>query len=260
MAVEKSSAIVIGSFALGESDRVVTFFTRRFGKVRGVAKAARRMTSRFGSALELFTEGEIVFFDGGRSELVQVDHFDITRPFAGVRDDLERLGQAAWMTECVARLTAERDPSPTLYGLLARALEAIETGARPSRVAIVFGVRCIDVLGHRLRTDVCVGCSRPRTGTTGQASVDVEGGGTVCPTCAHIIPGVITVSAVALAALSRLRRLSWSDTLSLALGEAEQDVRRLLDAQTARLAGHPSPANRFLREVTHAAPVRRGSE
>ena len=53
MAVEKSSVIVIGSFALGESDRVVTFFTRRFGKVRGVAKAARKMKSRFGSALEL---------------------------------------------------------------------------------------------------------------------------------------------------------------------------------------------------------------
>src|SRR5438876_11808691 len=114
MAVEKSSAIVIGSFALGESDRVVTFFTRRFGKVRGVAKAARKMKSRFGSALELFTEGEIVFFDGGRSELVQVDHFDITQPFAGVRDDLERLGQAAWMADCVARLTAVREPSPAL--------------------------------------------------------------------------------------------------------------------------------------------------
>jgi DNA repair protein RecO (recombination protein O) len=250
MSVEKSSAIVIGSFALGESDRVVTFFTRRFGKVRGVAKAARKMKSRFGSALELFTEGEIVFFDGGRSDLVQVDHFDITRPFAGVRDDLARLGHAAWMAECVARLTAERDPSPTLYGLLARGLQAIEAGARPSRVAVVFGVRCIDTLGHRLRTDVCVGCGRPRAGTSPQAAVDVEGGGTVCPTCARIIPGVIAVSADALAALSRLRRLSWDDALDLGLGEGEHDIRRMLDAQTARLAGHPSPANRFLREVT----------
>src|SRR5437867_1300748 len=105
MGLERSSAIVLGSFPLGESDRVVTFFTRGFGKVRGVARSARRIRSRFGGALELFTLGELVFFDSGRSELVQVDHFDIVRPFDRARDDLLRLGHAAWMAECVARLT-----------------------------------------------------------------------------------------------------------------------------------------------------------
>jgi len=105
----KTAAVVIGSFPLGESDRIVTFYSRDFGKIRGVAKSARRMRSRFGSALELCTLGELVFFDGGRSELVRIDHFDITRPFDRVREDLDRLAQAAWMIECVARLTGERD-------------------------------------------------------------------------------------------------------------------------------------------------------
>ena len=109
MALGKTPAVVIGSFPLAESDRIVTFFSRDFGKVRGVARAARRMRSRFGSALELLTLGDLIFFDGGRSDLVHVDHFDIVRPFERVRGDLERLGQAAWMVECVARLTAERD-------------------------------------------------------------------------------------------------------------------------------------------------------
>ena len=51
MALRKTQAVVIGRMALGESDRLVTFYTREFGKVRGVAKAARRQRSRFGSAL-----------------------------------------------------------------------------------------------------------------------------------------------------------------------------------------------------------------
>ena len=89
----KTAAVVIGSFPLGESDRVVTFYSRDFGKIRGVAKSARRMRSRFGSALELCTLGELVFFDSGRSELVRIDHFDITRPFDRVREDLDRLTQ-----------------------------------------------------------------------------------------------------------------------------------------------------------------------
>ena len=260
MAVEKTAAFVIGSFPLGESDRVVTFFTRRFGKVRGVAKSARRMKSRFGGALELFTEGELVFFDGGRSDLVQVDHFDVTWPFAGVRGDLERLGHAAWMTECIARLTPDRDPSAAIYGLFGRGLQAIEAGARPARAAVIFGVRFVDALGHRLRTDACVGCGRPRVATTGMVGVDVEGGGTVCPSCARVLPGVISVSATAVAAIGRLRRLAWDETLTLALGGAEQEIRRLLEAQTSRLVGHPSPAARFLREVSRVLPAARGAE
>ena len=118
MALYKTQGLVIGRRALGESDRLVDFYTRDFGKVRGVAKSARRPRSRFGSALELFTLGEMVFFDTGRSELVRVDHFDILHPFVGVREHLERLAQGAWALECVTRLSADRDPHAALFGLL----------------------------------------------------------------------------------------------------------------------------------------------
>src|SRR5207245_3396372 len=130
MALGKSAAVVIGSFDLGESDRVIAFYAREYGKVRGVAKASRRMRSRFGGALELFTLGQLVFFDTGRSELVRVDHFDVLEPFAALRTDLERLGQAAWVVECVNRLTAERDPHAQLYGLLRSEERRVGQGAR----------------------------------------------------------------------------------------------------------------------------------
>ena len=73
MSVYQSQAVVIGRRVLGESDRLVEFYTRDFGKLRGVAKSARRPRSRFGSSLELFTFGEVIFFDSGRSELVRID-------------------------------------------------------------------------------------------------------------------------------------------------------------------------------------------
>src|SRR5258706_2445565 len=120
MALRKSNAMVIGSFPLGESDRVVTFYSRDHGKIRGVAKAARRPRSRFTGALELFTLGELVFFDTGKSDLVRIDHFDVLHPLARLRDDLDRLGHASWIVECVGRLTADRDPHVGLFALLAR--------------------------------------------------------------------------------------------------------------------------------------------
>lgn len=249
MPVERSAAIVLGSFPLGESDRVVSFFTRRFGKVRGVARAARRLRSRFGGALELFTLGELVFFDGGRSDLVQVDHFDVVRPFEGVRSDLDRLGHAAWMIECVGRLTAERDPHAGLFTLLVRALATVDAGAPPSRVAVVFGIGAVDALGHRLRTDACVACGRTAVTERGAVALDVEAGGTVCPVCAGALGGTVQIGVGALTALGRLRAIGWDRAIALPMGRAEEELRRLLDAQVAGLAGQASRATRFLREV-----------
>src|SRR2546429_7753156 len=108
MTLGKATAVVIGSFALGESDRVVTFFSRQHGKVRGVARAARRIKSKFGGTLELLTLGELIFFDTGRSDLVRVDHFDVLRPFDRGRGDLERPRQAGGVGGCGGRRTAER--------------------------------------------------------------------------------------------------------------------------------------------------------
>ena len=255
MALSKSTAVVIGGFPLGESDRIVTFFSRDFGKVRGVARAARRMRSRFGSALELLTLGELIFFDTGRSELVQVDHFDIVHPFEGVRGDLERLGQAAWMAECVARLTADRDPNATVYGLLVRALRSIEAGDPPGRAATTFGLRCVDALGHRLRIDACVGCGRRGVPAGASVAIDVEGGGVTCAACAPRTRGAIRVDAPCLGALKRLRAMSWSEAMAVPLGRAEDQVREIVDLHVARLAGQPVRSSRFLREIERLWPA-----
>lgn len=250
MGLGRSSAVVVGSFALGESDRVVTFFTRDFGKVRGVAKAARRVKSKFTGALELFTLGELLFFDGGRSELVQIDHFDIVRPFERVRADLLTLGHAAWVAECVGRLTAERDPNAAVYGLLVRALKSFNAGMPAGTVAIAFGVRFVDVLGHRLRLDACVACGRARVGAGTSVTVDVEGGGVICPPCARACPGLMSVAPATVAALKRLRRASWKEATADRLGTAEGELRGLLEEQTARLMGHPARTPKFLREIS----------
>jgi len=247
----KTAAVVIGSFPLGESDRLVTFYSRDFGKIRGVAKSARRMRSRFGSALELCTLGELVFFDGGRSELVRVDHFDITRPFDRVRENLEKLAQAAWMIECVARLTAERDRHVALFGLLVRGLRALDGARPPARVGMAFGVRCVEALGHRPRLDACIACARaypfPRPA--------LGDGGVLCEACARRAGETLAISPAAIGAFERLRSVSWDDALALSLGRAEAELPALLEAQVARLIGHPTRSTKFQREVQRLSPT-----
>lgn len=244
MGLGASAAVVIGSFPLGESDRIVSFFSRDFGRLRGVAKAARRMRSRFGGALELFTLGHLVFFDTGRSELVRIDHFDVSHPFAALRDDLARIGEAAWVVEIVARATGERDRQPALYGLLVRALRALESSPRPARIAVCFGVRCLDLLGQRPRLDRCVECGRLYP----FARPGWSDGGIVCEPCR---PGVdaAPVTPAAVAALVRLRGLRWEEAVTTPVGRAGPELRSMLDTHLSRLIGQPTRSGRFLREL-----------
>jgi DNA repair protein RecO (recombination protein O) len=249
MALGKSAAVVIGSFELGESDRVVTFFSREHGKVRGVAKASRRLRSRFGGALELFTLGQLVFFDTGRSELVRVDHFDVVEPFAALREDLDRLGQASWVVECVARLTADRDPQAALYGLLGRSLRAMAGGAPPARVGVCFGIRCLDVLGYRPRLDRCTACGRAYP--FARPALDEEG--LVCERCA--VAAATSLSPAAVTALGRLRSARWEDALLQPLGRLEAELKAALETHMTRLIGQPTRTVKFLREVRRLSDV-----
>jgi DNA repair protein RecO (recombination protein O) len=247
MPLHKTRAVVIGRRAFGESDRLVDFYTREYGKVRGIARAARRTRSRFGSALELFTLGEMVFFDGGRSDLVQVDHFDIVRPFVKVRENLERLGQGAWAVEMVARLSADRDPHPALFALLVRALAALELTRRPARVSVCFGLRAVDLLGHRPRLDRCVACGRPAPFP--DAALDVTAGGLVCAGCR---PGAdaMPLSGALLGTLTRLRALSWEEALRLNLAaELDAELIAVLEGLVARLMGRYPLSSRFLAQT-----------
>ncbi|MGH7412781.1 MAG: DNA repair protein RecO [Candidatus Rokuibacteriota bacterium] len=247
MGLHKTRAVVIGRRVFGEADRLVDFYTRDHGKVRGIARSARRPRSRFGSALELFTLGEMVFFDTGRSELVQVDHFDIVRPFVGVREHLERLGRGAWVVEVVARLSAERDPHPALFALLVRALGALEATRRPARVSVCFGLRAVDLLGHRPRLDRCVSCGRlPPFPDT---ALDMTAGGLVCAGCR---PGgdAIALSGGVLGTLTRLRALSWEESLRLNLAaELDAELAAVLEGVVARLMGRYPLSSRFLTQT-----------
>jgi len=250
MALGKSVAIVIGSFPLGESDRVVTFFSRDHGKLRGVAKASRRPRSRFMGTLELFTLGELVFFDTGKSDLVRVDHFDVLHPLARLRDDLGRLGHASWVVECVGRLTAERDPNVGLYALLARSLRSMER-TPAGRVAVCFVARCLDALGHRPRLDRCVECGR--RAPFARASLDE--GGLVCERCGRGLAGLVPISPAAIAGLECLRDAAWEEALSAPLGRTEGELKTVLEAHMTRLIGQPPRATKFLREVRRLSEI-----
>lgn len=251
MPLRKTEGVVIGRMALGESDRLVTFYTHEFGKVRGVAKSARRPRSRFGSSLELFTQGQLLFFETERSDLVRVDGFDILHPFLAVRENLERLTYGSWAVECLGRLSADRDSHPALYGLLLKTLRALEGSGHPSRAGLCFALRAVDLLGHRLRLDRCLTCGRaaPFAGRT--TRLDFTAGGLVCEPCTPYGGGDgIDLSGAAVGGLRRLRTLRWDEALGASVpSPLETEMAAALEAQLTQLMGQVPRTARFLAQI-----------
>ena len=79
MAIFESEGLVLRSYRLAEADRIVVVFTRDHGMIRGVAKGARRLKSRFGSTLELFSTVNVAFFQKEERELVNIQQVDLLR-------------------------------------------------------------------------------------------------------------------------------------------------------------------------------------
>jgi DNA repair protein RecO (recombination protein O) len=242
MPLFRTQGVVLRSRELGEHDRLITLYTRDLGKLTAVARGARRVRSRFGGALELFTWGDAVGFEREGRELLHLDHFDIRRSFRPLREDLERLGHGARVVEAVSRLAADRDPQPPCFALLLRALRALEA-ASPARVQLAFTLRLLDLTGHRPRLDRCAGCGRP-TGTAAVA-FDTAQGGVVCASCRAL--GPVAVSPRAVGALRGLQAAAWEARLAARIpADVEQEAAAVLDAYLAALSGAALRSPRFL--------------
>ncbi|MGB7220674.1 MAG: DNA repair protein RecO [Vicinamibacterales bacterium] len=122
-----TDALILRTYKLGESDRIVVFLTRDRGKKRGVAKHARNSRRRFGGALEPLTYGRVSYFERERRDLVSLNFVEPARsPLAAL--DGEALGYVGYFAELIDECAQEADPNEALFRLGASMVEAMATG------------------------------------------------------------------------------------------------------------------------------------
>ena len=127
MPLHTTDALILRTYKLGESDRIVVFLTRDRGKKRGVAKNARQSRRRFGGALEPLTCGRVGYFERERRDLVRLDYVEQRRSPLSAADG-EALGYAEYFAELIDEWAQEGDPSETLYRLGVSMVEAMAMG------------------------------------------------------------------------------------------------------------------------------------
>lgn len=183
MPARVADAIVLRSFALKEADKIVSFFTREFGKCRGVARGARRTKNRFGAALEPLTQVRVQFFERENRDLCSLDSCDVQASMMGAfASDYAVAVALAYITEVAERVLPEHEVNERVYRLLLLTLEEIRQ-ARPLALVLTYFLFWMVRLGGYLpQLDRCAVCG-VALDPDASASFDRFAPGLACSRC-----------------------------------------------------------------------------
>lgn len=178
-------AVVLRSLNYGESDRIVTFFTKDFGKLKGIAKGARRSRKRFQNALDLFSHVRLGFFEKERAGLVRIDSCDILQSFKGIREDLKKICYGTYFLELIDEMAGEREAHREAYDLLVFYLSSLEAAPPREEQLRIFETRTLSIFGFRPNLNRCDGCKKDWRELKDHPSLffSIEKGALVCDRC-----------------------------------------------------------------------------
>ena len=148
METERAEGIVLRVQPVTESSLLVLWFTREFGKLKTLAKGARRPKSPLRGRLDLFYEDELTFLRSRRSDLHLLHECFLTHPHAALRTSVPVLTAASHVCELVDALTAVEDAHPELFQLLAAMLTSLEKSVAPAQL-IWFELQALAATGWK---------------------------------------------------------------------------------------------------------------
>jgi len=128
MPLKQSEAIVLRSYPVHEADLLVAFFTRTEGKLRGVAKSAKKSRKRFGGALEPLTHVRLYWEDRERNELARIDSCDVLDSPLTDTVDYPRAVALGYVAEVLDQLLPDREANDAIFRLALSVLRHLRAG------------------------------------------------------------------------------------------------------------------------------------
>ena len=189
-------AIVTRSLPYGESDKIVTFYTEDYGKLKGIAKGARRSKKRFQNALDLFSHLRLIFFDREGTGLVRVDGCDILNSFPHIREHLKRIFYGDYFLELINEMAGERESNREAFHLLCSFLADLEKSDPEEERLRMFEIRMLSLFGYRPNMNKCGVCKKDveKLRDVPLAFFSLENGTLVCEGCSKAWTNLIRVS------------------------------------------------------------------
>lgn len=158
-AVYKAEGVILKRKNTGETDRIVTIFTRQYGKIRTIAKGIRKISSRRAPYLEIFSRVSLVIRSG--KTLDAINEVDSIEDFPGIRKDLKKISLGYLICELTEALLPERQEYHEVYTLLVKTLSALnaQNSKKLGRIGRTFTLELLWELGFLPRGEILTGSS-----------------------------------------------------------------------------------------------------
>ena len=212
----RTEAIVLRRIDFGEADRLLTLYSREYGKLRAIAKGARKPQSRKTGHVELFMRSKFLIAKG--RDLDIITQAETVESYAALRDDLLRVSHASYAVELLDRFTVEGDHHTGIYDLLADTLERFADTDALRLAARYYELHLLALTGFRPRLYQCVSCAEDILEQDQFFSMEL--GGLLCPNCRSADRRAMPVQASAVKVLRYLQTRSWETVQPLRLRTA----------------------------------------
>jgi DNA repair protein RecO (recombination protein O) len=242
--IQKVEGIVIRTTDYGESNKIVTLFTRELGKVGVMSRGAKKPKNRLSAASQLFMYGTFVFQQS--SGLGQLNQADIANSFREVRNDLFRASYATYIVELTDKLTEDRQSNPFHFELLYQVLHYLDEGIDAEVILRIYEMKMLAVAGIKPELDQCVSCGS----TDVPSAFSIRQAGFLCKSCLHLDERAYHISPQA----ARLLRLFYHFDLQR-LGqislkkETKKELQTIISAYYDEYSGLRLKSKRFLEQM-----------
>jgi len=208
MPLRKTEAIILRSFDYRETSRILTLYSRTFGKIAVMAKGARNIKSRFGGSIEELNHVSIVFYEKENRDLQFLSQADVLATFQTMKSDLRATSVGMAVCELINNIEAGPTPNPLLFRLALTTLRCLDGGtSEPMCFFQAFQLHVCNLFGFRPTFDCCSACGKP---VVGPAVFDLSNGGPRCTNCRMDGLQTVFLDAEALQALTRIQRIHMS--------------------------------------------------
>ncbi|MFO1021017.1 MAG: DNA repair protein RecO [Planctomycetales bacterium] len=236
MIAEKGEGIVIRQTDFSESSRVMTLFTREFGKISALAKGAKRLKGPFEAALDLLTRCNIVFLRKSSGALDLLTEAKLIQRFKAKDRSLESLYAGYYVAELLGNLTEEYDPHAVLYAETVQALDRFQSWDRLENAVARFELMLLKEIGHQPALEGCLVCERELDNSLPYA-FKVHQGGVVCFECLREEP-VRRIHAGTLIVMQKLLSEQDSSWERVVLSKEQiEELRSICNAAIAHVMG-----------------------
>jgi DNA repair protein RecO (recombination protein O) len=187
-----SHAIIMRTNEFGETDLLVTFFTPDNGRLKGIAKGARRSRKRFANCLDVLCLTELEYSLKREGGLYFLNSGKLINAHPGIRSDFAILSKASYMVELTEILFPWGVADGNMFELLKGALDALAEVDKADIIPFMFEIKAMTLGGYGINLEKCAICGRDYKGE-GRALFKRDKGGIACLKChqeSAITPGL----------------------------------------------------------------------